>query len=290
MPTKVEKDSITGQETTGHEWDGIKELNSPLPKWWLYVLYATIVFSVIYYVLYPSIPGITGYTKGLIGGSAREALVEKLAKAKERQSATLTQIAALEPAGIAESPELLNFSLAGGRSAFADNCAPCHGLGGAGRPGGFPSLADDAWIWGGTLEDIETSIRYGIRNDNDDSRISDMPAFGADELLEPAQIADLAEYLLAFTDRAEDQDAVARGEEPYLENCAACHGEQGEGLPELGAPRLNDQIWLYGGEREDIIAQIDKPKQGVMPGWEARLDETTIKMLTVYVHTLGGGQ
>ena len=290
MPTKVEKDSITGQETTGHEWDGIKELNSPLPKWWLYVLYATIIYSAIYYVLYPSIPGITGYTKGLIGGSAREALVEKLAEAKERQSATLTQIAALEPAGIAENAELLNFSLAGGRSAFADNCAPCHGLGGAGRPGGFPSLADDAWIWGGSLEAIETSIRYGIRNDNDESRISDMPAFGADELLEPAQIADLAEYLLAFTDRAEDQEAAARGEEPYLENCAACHGEQGEGLAELGGPRLNDQIWLYGGEREDIIAQINKPKQGVMPGWEARLDETTIKMLTVYVHTLGGGQ
>ena len=290
MPTKIEKDSITGQETTGHEWDGIKELNSPLPRWWLYVLYATILYSVVYYVLYPSIPGITGHFEGVIGGTAREALVEKLAKAEERHAATRSQIAALDTEAITQDIELLTFSVAGGRSAFADNCAPCHGLGGAGRPGGFPSLADDAWIWGGTLEAIETTIRYGIRNDSDEARFSEMPAYGADEILTNEEISDLAEYVLSLSGRAEDQAAVDRAAEAYLENCAACHGEAGEGIPDLGAPRLNDQIWLFGGSREAILAQIHKPQQGVMPGWEGRLDENTIKMLTVYVHTLGGGQ
>ena len=290
MPTKIEKDSITGQETTGHEWDGIKELNSPLPRWWLYVLYATILYSVVYFVLYPAIPGITGYTKGVIGGTAREALVDKLAAAKARQAGTLDQIAARDPAAIAEDSELLNFALAGGRAAFADNCAPCHGLGGAGVPGGFPSLADDAWIWGGTLEAIETTVRYGIRNGSDDARISDMPAFGADEILTGEEIEDLSHYVLSLSGGAADAAAASRATESYADNCAACHGEAGEGIAEVGGPRLSDQIWLYGGSREEILAQIHKPKQGVMPGWEGRLDENTIKMLTVYVHTLGGGQ
>ena len=290
MPTKVEKDSVTGQETTGHEWDGIKELNSPLPRWWLYVLYATILYSVVYYVLYPSIPGVTGYFQGVIGGSAREALVDKLATAKARQAGTLSLIVQREPDAIAQDPELLSFAIAGGKSAFADNCAPCHGLGAAGRPGGYPSLADDDWIWGGSLEAIETTIRYGIRNDSDEARISDMPAFGADEILSNAEIADLTEYVLSLSGRAEDQEAVGRAGELYADNCAACHGEAGEGLAEVGGPRLSDQLWLYGDSREAITTQIRQPRQGVMPGWQERLDESTIKMLTVYVHTLGGGQ
>ena len=291
MPTKVEKDSVTGTETTGHEWDGLKELNTPLPKWWLYVFYATVVFSLVYYLLYPSIPGITGYTEGIIGGSAREALVEKMERARERQSAYLDRMIDLEPAEIAADAELVSFAVAGGRAAFADNCAPCHGLGGAGRPGGFPSLADDVWIWGGTMEDIHLTLLHGIRAEgNDETRFSDMPAFGRDELLSAEEIGDLAEHVLAYSGRSENADAAARGAELYADNCAACHGEEGEGLPELGAPRLNDQIWLYGGERENLIAQISRPTQGVMPAWQGRLSEETIKMLAVYVHTLGGGQ
>ena len=291
MATKIEKDSVTGTETTGHEWDGIKELNTPLPKWWLYVMYATIAWSLVYFLLYPAIPGITGYTKGLIGGSAREALVGKLEQAKARQAGFVDRIVAAEPDAIAADPELLSFSVAGGRAAFADNCAPCHGLGGAGRPGGFPSLADDAWIWGGDLAAIQHTILYGVRQDLiDESRFSEMPAFGADEILSAEELGDLAEHLLAYSGRSEDSEAAARGAELYIDNCAACHGDEGEGLVELGAPRLNDSIWLYGGERDAIVAQIHKPKQGVMPAWQDRLDDATIKMLTVYVHSLGGGQ
>jgi len=317
MPTKTEKDSVTGTETTGHEWDGIKELNTPLPKWWLYVLYATIAYSLVYWVLYPSIPGITGYFGGVLGTNNRIALDDKLATAEARQAVYLDRIAAQETAEIAGDQELLGFALAGGRSAFADNCAPCHGLGGAGQLG-YPSLADDVWLWGGTLEEIETTLLYGIRSDHEDTHVSEMPAFGSDEILAKDEIAAVADYVLSLSGAAGNEagneagkpaaaeageqaaaEAGAQvgaqvgaevGAEIYADNCAACHGEGGEGDPSLGAPRLNDQIWLYGGTRGDIMAQVNKPQHGVMPAWTGRLDPATIKMLSVYVHSLGGGQ
>ena len=290
MPTKVEKDSLTGTETTGHEWDGIKELNNPLPRWWLYVLYATSAWSVVYWILFPAIPGITGYTKGIIGGTAREALDETMANARAERAVFLDRIEAASLEELSEDADLMNFAIAGGRAAFADNCVPCHGLGGAGQAGGYPSLADDDWIWGGTLDDIQATLLYGIRADNDDTRISDMPAFGVDELLTDEEIADVAAYVLSLSGGEADSAAVERGAPLYEENCLACHGEGGVGEMALGAPRLDDQIWLYGGELAEIQAQIHKPRHGMMPGWEARLDATTIKMLSTYVHTLGGGQ
>ena len=283
MPTKIEKDSITGTETTGHEWDGIKELNTPLPKWWLYVFYATIIWSAIYYVLYPTIPGI----KGLMGFSQREEIVERIAEARERQGENRERIAAASLEEIRTDADLLNFALTGGRAAFADNCAPCHAAGGAGRTG-FPILADDDWIWGGSLEDIYLTLLHGIRAGNDETRFGEMPAFGADELLEKDQIDQVAHYVLALSQGAASADTP--GAEVYAENCAACHGEAGEGGRDFGAPKLANQIWLYGGEKEQVVQQIVQPRLGVMPGWTDRLDETTIKMLTVYVHALGGGE
>jgi len=290
MPTKVEKDAVTGVETTGHEWDGIKELNNPLPRWWLYVLYACIVWSVIYWILFPAIPGITGYTKGIIGGTEREALGEKLEAARAAQAVFLDRIEAASLEELSEDADLLNFAIAGGRAAFADNCAPCHGLGGAGQAGGYPSLADDDWLWGGTLDEIHTTLLHGIRAGNDDTRVSDMPAFGADELLSREEIGDVTAYVLSLSGGEADGAAVERGATIYKEQCVACHGEGGVGEMTLGAPPLNDQIWLYGGEKAEIEAQIARPRHGVMPAWGPRLDATTIKMLTTYVHTLGGGQ
>jgi cytochrome c oxidase cbb3-type subunit 3 len=284
MPTKIEKDSVTGTETTGHEWDGIKELNTPLPRWWLYVLYATIVWAAVYYVLYPTIPGVPG----LMGYSQREEVVERMAQARARQAGSLDRIAAAPLEEIKADPDLLNFALTGGRAAFADNCAPCHAAGGAGRPG-YPTLADDAWLWGGTLEDIETTLHHGVRADDDEeTRFGDMPAFGADELLEPDQIEAVAAYVLSLS--TPSADAAGPGLEVYAENCASCHGGAGEGGREFGAPNLADQIWLYGGEKAEIVAQINRPRHGVMPAWAGRLEDTTIKMLTVYVHALGGGE
>ncbi len=289
MPTKVEKDEITGQHTTGHEWDGIKELNTPLPKWWLYVMYATIVWSVIWWFLYPSWPGVTGYFHGLLGANQRLELDQRMAQANLRQAEYLKRIGQASLQQISQDPDLLNFALAGGAAAFATNCAPCHGLGGAGQ-GVYPNLADDSWLWGGTLDAIHQTITYGIRNGNDNARTSEMPAFGADQLLTREQINDVAEYVLSLSGRADDAEAAKRGAAVFAEQCAACHGDDGKGNQELGAPNLTDQIWLYGGTKADIVAQIFRPRMGVMPVWSERLDPDTIKILTVYVHSLGGGQ
>lgn len=290
MPTKIEKDAVTGIETTGHEWDGIKELNNPLPKWWLYVLYACILWSVGYWILYPSWPYLTGYSKGLLGWSQRTEIVERMAEARAAQAHFLDRIEAASLGEIREDPELLNFSLAGGRVAFGDNCAPCHGAGGAGNVG-FPSLANDAWLWGGTLEDIHETILYGIRWDQHDwTRYSEMPRFGVDGILSRDEIADVADYVLAFTGRESNAQAAERGAEIYAMQCAACHADDGSGDRSLGAPALNDDIWVYGGSRETVIQSISNARFGVMPAWEGRLDEATIKQLTVYVHALGGGE
>ncbi len=291
MPTKVEKDSVTGTETTGHEWDGIKELNTPLPKWWVYVFYATVIWSVIYLFLYPAIPlGVT-YTRGLLGYDQRATLDGILAEARAAQAVFRDRIEQATTGEIRADPELLQFALAGGQASFADNCAPCHGLGGAGNPGGFPVLADDEWLWGGSLDAIQFTIRHGVRNDDDpDARLSTMPAYGRDGLLTRAEIEDTAAYVLALSGQAHDEAAAGRGAAIFEQQCASCHAVDGTGLHELGAPNLTDAIWLYGGTRADIMAQLQNPQLGVMPPWTGRLDESTVKMLTVYVHGLGGGQ
>lgn len=290
MPTKIEKDTATGFETTGHEWDGIKELNSPLPKWWLYVFYACIVFSVVYWVLFPAIPGIAGYTEGVLGYNQRVELDEAMAEARAAQAAQLDRIAAAPVEEIAADPQLLAFASAGGRSVFGENCAPCHGLGGAGRPGGFPVLADDDWLWGGTLADIHATIANGVRQEHAESRAGEMPAFGADAILEAAQINDVAEFVLSLSAASTDPEAAARGAVVFEENCAACHGPDGEGGRDFGAPRLNDAIWLYQGDKATIAHQVTRPSHGRMPAWSERLSPEAIKMLAIYVHGLGGGE
>jgi cytochrome c oxidase cbb3-type subunit 3 len=290
MPTKIEKDSVTGVETTGHEWDGIKELNNPLPKWWLYTFYVTIAFSVLWWILYPSWPTRTSYFPGLLGSIAREELEPRMAAARAAQAVWLDRIAAADTAAIVADPDLLAFANVGGQAAFNTNCAPCHGLGGAGQ-GFFPALADDDWIWGGTLEAIEATIRHGIRNrDDPDARVSEMPRFGVDGLLTREEIDQVVAHVLTLSGREADAGKAAAGAALFADNCAVCHGEQGEGIQELGAPSLADSIWLYGSAPEEIAQQIWNPRLGVMPPWQGRLDDATIKMLTVYVHSLGGGE
>ena len=289
MPTKIEKDAVTGKETTGHEWDGIKELNTPLPKWWLYILYATIAWSVVWAILYPSFPGLSGHWRGTTGWTQRTAIVEQMQAVEAERAPMLERIRTAGLDELRRDPDLLQYAMAGGRVAFADNCAACHGAGGEGRPGGFPSLADDSWIWGGTLEDIHTTILHGIRNTQDpDARMSMMPAYG--QILSRQEIDDVAEHVLGFTGRSTNAESAARGATIYADQCVACHGEKGEGVREQGGPALNDAIWLYGGSKREIAAQIANPRMGVMPPWQGRLDEATIRMLTVYVHTLGGGE
>lgn len=289
MATEVEKDAVTGVETTGHEWDGIKELNKPLPKWWLYVLYATIVWAVAWWVLYPSWPGISGYFGGILGYDQRAAFVQRMQAADAQRAVYLDRLGGASLQEITADPELMSVAFTGGAAAFADNCAPCHGLGGAGQ-GFYPTLADDAWIWGGTLEAIHDTIRYGVRSGHPDTRFNEMPAFCALEILTREQVGDVAASVLKISGQEHDEAAARRGEAIFAEQCATCHGESGEGIEDLGAPNLSDQLWLYGGTERDIVQQIHAPRHGVMPAWTGRLDSETIKSLAVYVHALGGGE
>lgn len=289
MATRIEKDAVSGQETTGHEWDGLRELNTPLPKWWLYVFYACIAFAAVWVVLYPALP-FTGAT-GITGWTARGAIGPVLEAERAKQEPMLARLRAATPEQIAADPALRGFALAGGRIAFANNCAGCHGAGGQGAAGGFPSLADDDWIWGGGFAAIQHTIRHGVRNaESPEARMTQMPRFQADGVLTAAQVNDVAEHVLGFTGRATDQAAATRGAVLYAENCTACHGEGGAGNRELGAPRLSDQVWLYGGDKASVVRSIGWSRAGVMPSWGGRLDAAMVNMLTVYVHALGGGE
>lgn len=289
MPTKDEKDMFAAEDTTGHSWDGIAEFNNPLPRWWLWIFYACIVWSVGYWIVYPSWPLVQGYLPGVLHQSDRRDLANSIAAAKESQSVYLSKIAATDVGDIEGNKELFDFAAAGGRSAFGLNCSQCHGSGAAGSKG-YPNLVDDDWLWGGTIDDIYQTIRFGIRSGNDQARSNDMPAFLSDEILTKAQINDVAEYVLSLSNSGSDAAAAARGKPLFADNCAACHGEDGKGNQELGAPRLTDGIWLYGGDKATVVQTISFARRGVMPAWEGKLDPVTIKELAVYVHSLGGGE
>jgi cytochrome c oxidase cbb3-type subunit 3 len=289
VPTKIEKDSVTGRETTGHEWDGIKELNTPLPKWWLYVFYACIAWGLGMFVLYPSIPYGTGYFHGLLGYSQREAVDMEVAKLVTMRKGSMDKIAAQSFDAIKADPGLMEVAMTAGRITFAENCQPCHGAGGGGRPG-FPALAAGAWIWGGTLDDIDQTVTHGIRGLDPDTRQSAMPRFGADGTLKPQEIAAIADYVWADFYGHPAHAFDPSGPKLFAENCVACHGEKGLGNRDVGAPRLASQVHLYGNTRDAIVSQITLPRQGVMPNWNTRLDPATIKSVTLYVHALGGGE
>lgn len=288
---KSEQDRLAfGKPTEQLEWDGIRKLDMPPPRWWVLTFWGCFVFAVVWWALYPSWPGTRTYFHGLLGSDQRAAVAEQIRAAEARRGEASAQIGAMEDLEqVRSDPRLLQYAIAAGSVVFANNCAPCHGLGGAGQ-GVFPSLADDDWLWGGTLDAIRYTVTHGIRNGQDaEARDSQMPRFGADQILTRAQIQDVTQYVLSLSDRADDPEAAARGEAVFAENCVACHGERGEGNQDMGAPRLGDAIWLYGGDAAAIARQIHDPRHGVMPPFGGRLDDATIKMVTLYVHSLGGG-
>lgn len=283
-----EIDETTGVETTGHEWDGIKELNNPLPRWWLWTFYACIVFAIGYSVAFPAWPLISSATPGLLGYSSRADHAAEIAAAKAAQGETLARIAQMPVADILEDQNLARFASAGGRSLFKVYCSQCHGTGATGALG-YPNLNDDEWIWGGTIDDIYTTIAHGARSPSDaDTRYNLMPAFG-DGLLEPAQLTAVARYVASLTGIEGGED-TADGRQVFADNCAGCHGENAQGMPEIGGPSLNDSIWLYEGSLAGIEGQIKRPQHGMMPAWLPRLGDEAVKQLAVYVHGLGGGQ
>ncbi len=280
-----EIDEISGVATTGHEWDGIKELDNPMPRWWLWTFYATIFWALVYTIAYPAWPLVNSATSGILGWSSRADLRTELASA---DAARGEYMAAIEKASVEEilaDDTLRQFAGSAGAAAFKVNCVQCHGSGAAGSPG-YPNLNDDEWLWGGTPEEIRATIAHGIRFAGDeDTRISEMPAYG--DILSREEIGDVVGHVVALSSGG---DLTGPGAEVFANNCAACHGEAGKGGAEFGAPDLTDAIWLYGSSPAEIAAQVRQPRHGVMPAWQARLGETTVKELTVYVHSLGGGR
>ncbi len=290
MPTKIEKDVISGQDTTGHEWDGIRELDTPLPKWGLYVFYATIVWALGMFVLYPAIPYGTGHTKGLLGYSSRRLVDADVAKLVAQRKVSMDKIGTMSFDAIKADPALLEVALTSGRITFAENCQPCHGAGGGGNPG-YPALAAGAWLWGGTLADIQQTVTHGIRSGDPDARQSAMPRFGADGVLKPEEIQAVADYVWStFYGHPTAGQDVSAGAKIFADNCAVCHGDHGQGMREVGAPPLASHVHLYGSTEDAIVHQVTLPRQGVMPNWGGRLDPATIKAVTLYVHSLGGGE
>jgi cytochrome c oxidase cbb3-type subunit III len=283
-------DAVTGTTTTGHEWDGLTELNTPLPRWWLWVFYACIVWAIGYWIVYPSWPLVTSYSKGVFGWQSRDAIVADLAGLKAQRGAMADKLASASLTDITADGKLIEFARAQGKTAFADNCAPCHGSGGAGAKG-FPNLNDDDWLWGGKLADIAQTITHGIRANDADSRTGSMPAFGRDNMLSKADISTVADYARSLSGLPADKGAdLDKGKKLFADNCATCHGEDGKGNRELGAPNLTDRIWLYGSDKATIVEGLTNGRGGVMPNWGGRLDPSTIKALAVYVHTFGGGE
>jgi len=295
---KNEVDAYSGVETTGHEWDGIKELDNPLPRWWLWLFYASIVWSVIYMIFMPAIPappGFDGHTRGLRNHSERANVAVAM---NELQAARAPMFARLQEtidtqgvSAVERDPDLLNFALAAGRSAFGDNCATCHGAGGQGAPG-YPNLNNDDWLWGGRFEDIRHTLNAGIRwEEHPETRFSQMPAYGADGLLTRPEINAVTDYVMTLAGLTAATEAGAGdGARIYERECAACHGVDGRGDRSQGAPDLTNNIWLYGGSREQIRNSIHRGPYGVMPAWEDRLPEPVITALAAYVYLLGGGE
>lgn len=302
-----EIDKVTGVETTGHEWDGLKELNNPAPRWWVWVWIACTIWAVGYWFVYPAWPTAwpgfgsaeveqtgsvtrvtTGATEGAAGWTEYKQLADSQAEILARQAQYLDKFQQASYDQISQDPELYAFAQAGGNALFKNNCSVCHGADAQGSKG-FPNLSDDDWLWGGDLASIEQTIRFGIRSEHDETRQSAMPSFGKDELLEKEEIEQVVDYVLSLSSE-EGPKADALGAEVFANNCASCHGEQGKGGRDFGAPNLTDQIWLYGNEKEEVYNSVFNAHAGVMPHWQGKLDEDAIRQLTIYVHSLGGGE
>ena len=283
-------DAITGTATTGHEWDGLRELNTPLPRWWLWTFYACIVWAVGYWVVYPAWPLISNSTQGVFGWHARSAVESDLAELRASRGPMVGNLAAASVAEIIADPQLLDFARAQGRVAFADNCAPCHGAGGGGAKG-YPNLNDDDWLWGGKLANIENTIRHGARSGDPKDHEGNMPAFGREGMLKANEISAVADFVRSLSALPVEKDAdLALGKKVFAANCVTCHGPEGKGNRELGAPNLTDKIWLYGSDKATIVEGIQNGRGSTMPAWEGRLSESTIKALVVYVYSFGGGE
>ncbi len=283
-PKKTHEDP----DTTGHEWDGIQEFDNPMPRWWLWTFYATIIWAIIYSIAYPAWPGIRSASAGFLGYSTRANVAVEIDRVNATNEAINTRLASADLASIATDPELSGYATSAGSAVFKTWCAQCHGSGAAGAKG-YPNLLDNDWLWGGDIEAIHTTITHGIRNEEDpDARFSQMPAFG--EILEREEIDQVVNYVMSLSGTPQDPSLVAAGETVFMDNCAACHTEEGTGDRMQGAPNLTDAIWLYGGDYDTLHETVTYSRYGVMPPWSERLTDAQIAAVASYVHQLGGGE
>lgn len=281
-------DEATGVETTGHSWDGIEELNNPLPRWWLWTLYACIVWAIAYTIAYPAWPMISGATTGVLGWSTRANVAAEIAAHDAKNDGLVSELLTADMAALAPEDDLHRYAVSRGGAVFRAQCSQCHGSGAAGAKG-YPNLLDDDWLWGGDVDNIMLTVQHGIRNETDgDARYSEMPAFG--EMLEAAEISDVVEYVVSLSAPEFDADMATRGATLFADNCSSCHGEMAEGNRDLGAPNLGDAIWLYGGDRATLEHTVRYARYGVMPAWGQRLSDEDVRAVSVYVHSLGGGE
>jgi len=292
MADGVRIDQPTGTKTVGHEWDGIEELDTPMPRWWLYILYATIVFAVVYCVLYPALPGLNSATPGTLGWSSHGQLEQELAADRQRKAPIMQALAQTPIEAISKNPALQRAAEEGGHSAFSLHCVQCHGSGAAGGKG-YPNLNDDDWLWGGDVQRIAETISVGVNSANAGSRLAEMPRFGVDQMLPRDDIETAANYIFSLSNpdfsQAANIETITAGREVFLKNCATCHGEDARGKQDVGAPNLTDTRWIYGGDLETIITTIHGGRRGHMPTWDQRLTRAEIKILALYVHALGDG-
>jgi cytochrome c oxidase cbb3-type subunit 3 len=280
-----ERDPKTGYLTTGHEWNGIKELNTPVPRAVYVFLIATALFAIGYWILMPAWPIGSTYTKGLLHRDQRTTVAESLKQAALGRSVWTAQIEAKSFSEIQGDPGLMEAVRETGRTLFGDNCAACHGRNAMGGKG-FPNLTTQSWLWGGTPESIAETIRVGINSAHPESRVSQMPAFGRDSILPRGDIETIVAYVRSLSNSGgadSPADKIEAGQAVFAANCIACHGDAGQGNAELGAPNLTDQVWIYGGDRLSIYTTVWSGRQGHMPTWEARLSGLDRKILALYL-------
>lgn len=281
-------DGPTGTQTVGHEWDGIEELDTPMPRWWVISFWGTIIWAIAYVIVYPAIPMIDSATQGIWNWSSRGQFEQEMKVETLRRAPVANALAAVPIEELASNERLYQAAIEGGRAAFKVHCVQCHGSGASGSKG-YPNLNDDDWLWGGDLPAIHYTLTNGVRQPGHDAtRFSQMPPFAG--ILTADQVGSLATYVQTLSGKSRPSSKSAVGATLFAANCASCHGTDGKGLREFGAPNLTDAIWLYGGDIASIRATINNSRFGVMPRWNNRLDEVTIKMLSVYVHSLGGGE
>ncbi len=286
--SKTETDEATGVDTTGHEWDGIKELNNPLPRWWLWCFYLTIIWGIGYTIAFPAWPMLSSATQGVLGYSTRAEVAAEIDRFEQQNASLKSALAQSDLTQLAANPDLQRFAVANGAAVFRTNCSQCHGSGAAGAKG-YPNLLDDDWLWGGSIDEIAYTVTHGIRNDVDsDAHWSQMPAFG--DILEEGQIGEVVHHVLALSGQEHDSGLAEAGAVVFEENCASCHGEAGLGDREQGAPNLTDAIWLYGGDAQALTDTVTYSRFGVMPPWGGRLGKADVNAVSAYVHGLGGGE